>query len=412
MKTYFLIGALASALLVQGCSSTSQTVRIPTELQPVEQRYQMALDWQVNLNLLAEADGRSLRMASDSTHLYVAASSGLLTAFIKQNQARHTDQVAWQTRMDAVLLAGPVVVGDQLIVGSAKGDVIALDAKTGQVQWVENLGAEVVSQPVVAGQMLLVRTNDGRLVSLNRQTGRVIWTADHQMPNLFLRGAAPVVLDKERLFIGRESGFLEALSLQSGEKLWDARIATPSGRTDLERMVDIQATPVLADGRLFVLSYNGRMVAINPANGNLIWAKDISGFRDFIVHNQVIYLVDEDDILRALDPATGTEYWNQQALKYRRLADVRLDSERGAQPQLMLADGLGYLHWVDPKDGSIVGRFKHANHLDAGQEILDIYQQQQRYYVLDTDGNVSAYRFNGVFTTRPGHAIQTNNEKP
>lgn len=411
MKNIFLIGALAGVVLVQGCSSTSQTVRIPTELQPVEQRYQFNLDWQVNVKLLAEADGRSLRMASDENHLYVASSSGLLTALIKQNQSRHTDQVLWQKRIDADLLAGPVVVGNQLIVGSAKGDVIALDAQTGQVLWVRNLGAEVVSQPVVANQLILVRTNDGRLVSLNRKTGSVVWTADHQMPNLFLRGAAPVLVEKDRVFIGRESGFLEALSLQSGEKLWDARVAIPTGRTDLERMVDIQAKPIVADGRLFVLSYNGRMAAINPNNGNLIWAKDLSGFRDFIVHNQVIYLIDEDDILRALDPASGTEYWNQQALKYRRLVDVRLDGERGEQPQLMLADGLGYVHWVDPKDGSIVGRFKHANHLDAGQEIVDIYQQQQRYYVLDTDGNVSAYRFNGVFITRPGHAIQSSNEK-
>ncbi|UQB41811.1 outer membrane protein assembly factor BamB [Thiomicrospira microaerophila] len=411
MKNIFLISALASVFLIQGCSSTSKTVRIPTELQPVEQHYQLGLDWQVNLKLIAEADGRSLRMASDDNHLYVASSSGLLTALIQQNQSRHTDQIIWQKRIDAALLAGPVVVENKVIVGSAKGDVIAFDAQTGQVQWIRYLAAEVVSQPVIANQLILVRTNDGRLVALNLQTGSVVWTADHQMPSLFLRGAAPVLVDRDRVYIGRESGFLEARSLQSGEIIWDARVAIPSGRTDLERMVDIQAKPVLADGRLFVLSYNGRMAAINPSNGNLIWAKELSGFRDFKLHDKVIYLVDQDDILRALDPATGTEYWNQQALKYRGLIDVRIDHAVSVQPQLMLADRLGYLHWIDPKDGTILARFKHANHLDAGQEILDIYQQQQRYYLLDADGNVSAYRFNGVFETRPGRAVQSSKEK-
>jgi len=410
MKNFILVGALASIFLLQGCSSTSKTVRIPTELQPVEQQHKLGLDWQINVNLLAEADGRSLGMTSDSSQLYVASSSGLLTALQMQNQARYTDQVVWQTRIDAALLAGPVVVGDSLLVGSAKGDMIALDTQSGQVRWVTHLAAELVSTPVVSGGLLLVRTNDGRLVALNHQTGAVIWTADHQMPNLFLRGAAPVVVQDDTVYIGRESGFLEALSLQSGEKLWDARIATPSGRTDLERMVDIQATPVLADGRLFVLSYNGRMVAINPANGNLIWAKDLSGFRDFIVHNHVIYLIDQDDIIRALDPSTGTEYWNQQGLKFRRLSDVRLDNSNLAQPLLLLSDGLGYMHWVEPKDGRIVGRFKHVNHVDVGQEVLDIYQQGSRYYVLDADGNISAYRFNGLFITRPGQPIQSSNE--
>lgn len=400
-----LAGIVLATFLLQGCSSSSQTVRIPTELQPIATTQPLSLQWQLSVDRLAEADGRSLRIAADDAHIYVAASSGLVSALLKKNQSRYSDQVVWQLKLDAAVLAGPVINHNQLLIGTAKGDVISLDAKTGVVNWLTHLNSEIVSKPVIAQQRVLVRTNDGRVVALNLANGAEVWTADHQMPNLFLRGAAPVVVDGEQVYIGRESGYVEALSLHSGEKLWEARVAIPSGRTDLERMVDVQASLVLDSGRLFVLSYNGRMAAINPANGNFLWTKELSGYRDMVVLDKVIYLMDEDDILRALDPTTGTEYWNQQGLKYRMVGDIYIDRLVSTEPQLLVTDGLGYLHWIDPKSGGFNARFKHADHLDFGRQILQLRQDQDRYYLLDSDGRVTSYRFQpSAKTTRPGRS--------
>ena len=404
MKTSFLVaGLFISAVLLQACSSTSQTVRIPTPLTDGVETRAMSLQWQVSVDKLAEADGRSLALAGDDQRLYVASSSGLLTALWKQNQSRYTDQVIWQTKYEAAVIAGPVLADGKLLVGSAKGDVLALAPDNGQVVWQTLLNSEVISTPVVEGNRVFVRTNDGRVVALNVSTGDVIWVADHQMPSLFIRGAAPVLVEGDKVYVGRESGFVEALSINTGETIWDARIATPAGRTDLERMVDIQSSLVLHNGRLIVLSYNGRMAALNPNNGNISWAKDISGYRDFAVIDNVIYLVDEEDILRALDPVTGTEFWNQAALKYRLIGDVRVDlNNPTSKPVIFLSDGLGYMHWLDPKDGHIMARYKHANHLKDGETILQIHQDKQHYYVLDSDGGVTAYQHRSAPTTRPG----------
>lgn len=410
MKIPFLLGwILLSSFLLQACSSTSQTVRIPTPLISAVDDYDLSLEWQVSVDKLAEADGRSLAFADDGERLFVASSSGLVTALWKHNQARYTDQVIWQAKYEASILSGPILANNHLIMGTSKGDLLALSPSDGGVLWQAQLNSEVVSMPVVQDNQVFVRTNDGRVVSVNLQTGDVIWVADHQMPNLFMRGSAPVLLDGDRLYVGRESGFVEALSVETGEKIWEARIAIPRGRTDLERMVDIQSRLILDSGRLFVLSYNGRMAALNTSGGHISWAKDISGYRDFVILDNVLYLLDEDDIFRALDPTTGTEYWNQDSLKYRMTGDVLVDKTAYEFDSILLRDGLGYLHWLDPKKGHFIARFKHANHLNDGEQILQIHQDGQRYYVLDSDGSVTAYQDRNAPTTRPGGAKSSGN---
>ncbi|MDY0135675.1 MAG: outer membrane protein assembly factor BamB [Thiomicrospira sp.] len=393
MKRIFLFLApmLAGVMWLGGCSTTSQTTRIATPLQPISSPFSLQLNWQLVAQKMSSADGRGLAIAEDDERIYMGAASGLLSAFWKQNKSRNVDQVAWQSLLEPRIVAGPVVVGEQLIIGTSKGDVLALSPQDGHVFWQARLNSEVVSQPVVRLGRVFVRTNDGRVVALNANNGEIVWVAEHQMPSLFLRGAAPVLVDDDLVYVGRESGFVEALSFATGEKVWEARVAIPSGRTDLERMVDIQAGLLLDSGRLFALSYNGRMVALNAQNGNFLWVKDISGYRDFVLFDQVLYVVDSDDVIRAIDPNTGIEYWTQAELKFRQLGDLALDTVVMDRPQLRVTDSWGYIHWLDAKDGGLTGRFKHANHLDMGRHILQLHQDGTHYYVLDSEGTMSAY---------------------
>lgn len=388
MKSPFLIfWLLLVALVLQGCGSSGKTVRVPTPLAPLTSSYDMQFVWQVGLGKMNSADAKGLHIAQDSQRLFVASAAGDLMALQKANQARFTDQVIWHIKYEARITSGPLLHDNQLFIGTSKGDVFALSADNGRVIWQTQLNSELVSLPVFADGRVFVRTNDGRVLALNAVNGDVVWTAEHQLPNLFLRGAAPVLVENGVVYVGRESGFVEALSAANGEKQWEARVAVPRGRTDLERMVDVQAGLVLDSGRLFVLSYNGRLAALNPQNGNFLWAKDLSGYRDFVLDRQALYVIDEDDVLRAFDLAGGTEYWSQQQFKYRMLGDLQWDRD-----QLLVDDGLGYLHWLNPRDGGVVARVKLANHLDSGQKILRIQRDNERYYVLDADANISVYQ--------------------
>jgi outer membrane protein assembly factor BamB len=221
---------------------------------------------------------------------------------------------------------------------------------------------------------------------------------EHQLPNLSLRGIAPVTYDEGTLYVGWESGKVEALDAATGERRWQVQVIIPKGRTDLERMVDIQAALIMKGGRLFVLGYQGKLVALNPENGNLYWAKDISGFRDFLIDQQALYIVDEDDIVYAIDYVNGTQLWKQDRFKYRQLADPVFYGTN----QILLADDLGYIHWIDKIDGTAVARVEVGSEYGTSDRIVRVNVAGKRIYVQDNDG------FNTAYTIQPSDWYEFN----
>ncbi len=379
MLMRFLLLSLLAILLV-GCSS-SQVVRVPAPLVDLSSPYDIHRDWQITLNLFSHSDSEGLYFAFDDKHVYFAVPSGEVTATLKESQSRWTDQVVWQRKFEQPVISGPVLDGEQLIIGTAKGNLMALSKQDGAIIWQTQLSSEVLSKAVIDRGSIYVRTVDGKLVSLKSSSGKVNWTIEHQLPTLSLRGIAPVTVYEGRVFVGWESGNVEAFNAYSGERLWRTQIAIPRGRTDLERMVDIQAALVMQEGRLFVLGYNGKLVAVHPDTGNLFWAKQISGFRDFLVDSNAVYVVDEDDIIRAYDVTNGTLLWRQEGYRYRSLVDLVAFGEN----QILLADSLGYLHWIDKLTGALFARVKHPSF------VVRVYVAGQSLYVKDMNGVVTAY---------------------
>lgn len=376
--------ALAAALM-SACSS-SNVVRVPTQLETLNSTLTIERNWQVQLNAMPNYAGNGLAFAQDQKAVFTADAQGLISAFKKANQSRWTDQVIWQSRFDEKVVSGPTYFDGQLVVGTAKGKVVALSADRGEVLWQTQLSSEVLSRPVFARQKLFTRTVDGHLYALDATNGQVVWVTEHQIPNLSLRGSAPVLYDRGVLYVGWETGKIEAISAESGVSLWESRIAIPSGRTDLERMVDVQAALVLKNDRLIALGYQGKLAALNLENGNLYFAQDVSGYRDFVADDQAIYVVDEDDVLHAFDLSNGTKLWSQVGLKYRNLADLIF-----YQDKLLAIDGYGYLHWLNKTHGTIVARAKHSNDFGDENIVLDALAQDDTLYLLDNKGGVNSY---------------------
>lgn len=390
MKRLKYVGLIALFGLMVGCSGTPNTLPEPGPLVPGVATAPMNLDWRLNLDLVSQADGRGLSISLDEDRAFVAASSGLLTALVVSNQSRYSDQVLWQARFEAPLISGPALDATGLYLGTAKGDLLHIHAETGRVIWQAQVNSEIVAKPVLTNDRVIVRTNDGRVIALNKLTGDVIWVASAQMPNLFLRGAASVLVVGNQVFVGRENGFVEALSLQNGETLWQARLAIPAGRTDLERMVDIQAELIYDQGRLFAMAYNGRLAAINAQTGNFIWTRPLSGAKDFVLQNNRLIISGDDQVIRAIDASSGTEIWNQASLIGRmpgNITEVGITNESA----MLVVDGFGYLHWLSPVDGRLLARFDHIDHLQRGRQILTIAVAGNRYFILDRNGQLVSY---------------------
>lgn len=369
--------------------SNPKVVRVPTPLVEMTSPYALDKQWQLQLDAFNPSDSHGLYFAQTPEAVYLATPTGGLTKAHKANQDRWRDQVIWQTKFQAAIVSGPTIVDDKVVIGTAKGQVIAVTQKDGSMAWITQLSSEVLSRPVVAEGKVFVRTVDGKVAALNTQTGAKEWVVEHELPNLSFRGIAPISYAAGKLYIGWETGQVQSLEAKTGALNWQIQLIVPSGRTDLERMVDIQATIIVKDERVFVLGYQGKLTALNVRSGNLFWSKDISGFRNFVVDDKAIYLVDEDDLLTAIDYVNGTQLWKQQNFKFRQLRNLNLYQDS----QLLVADGLGYLHWIDKLNGTPIARTQHGRgDLGTSENIARMAIANQLLYVLDNDGYLTVYR--------------------
>ncbi len=373
---------------LQSCSTSPKIVKIPAPLVALSSPYSLKLLWQLRFDALKYSDSEGLYFAESKTHLYFANPDGVLTSALKAGNGRWTDQVSWQRKFGESIVSGPTLAKQGLIIGTAKGHLLLVKPENGALIWEAQLSSEVLSRAVVNDTTTFVRTVDGKLYSVNLATGHINWVAEHSLPSLSLRGIAPVTLVNNVLYVGWEDGQVEALDVNTGEMIWQAQVLIPHGRTDLERLIDIQAKLIYENGRLYVLGYHGKLVSLNPENGNLFWAKDVSGFRNFVVDKTALYMVNENDILMAYDLYSGTMLWKQENYKYRRLVDLIFYGKN----QLLLADGLGYFHWVDKVDGTEIARAKHVEQGMPGQTIVRIWSSGNEIYTQDIQGYISVYQ--------------------
>lgn len=380
----FLAAIFMSGALV-GCTSTIK-LEEPPKAQ-LDSELTMDLQWQLEQAAMPNGDTRGLAIEQSADKVFVANSQGFLTALHKDNQSRWTDQVVWENRFEEVITAGPTLDGSNLYIGTAKGRLKALNPRNGAMHWQAQLSSEVLGTPTVFGESVYTRTVDGKIYALNRRDGKVIWASEHQMPSLSLRGAPEVLPTDEFVFVAWETGIVQALSRVSGELQWEARIAIPSGRTDLERMVDVQSNMVLQDGVLYALGFHGKLAAINPQNGNFVFVKEVSGFRDFVLDEKSIYLVDENDVLYAFDNKSGVQLWKQQSMKNRFVGDLEIFKE-----QLLVTDGWGYVHWFNKVQGTEQSRYQHSNEYGDGNKIVRVEVDGDIIYLFDAEGLISSYK--------------------
>ena len=384
MKKHLIPLAISAALL-SACSSTPEIVEPP--MSAISSEYALERIWQVKQERFLDQDTESMQIAETPESLYIASSSGMVTALNKQQNGRWIDQIQWQSKLDEAITAGPTLDQDQLLLGTAKGRLKVLDAQGGQVLWVKQLSSEVLSAPVVAEGKILLRTVDGQFYALNRANGDVIWQVEHSMPDLSLRGAAAPVVLNNTVFVPWESGVVQAFSLDSGALLWESRIAVPSGRTDLERLVDIQSSLVIANGYLYVAGYHGKFAALDPESGNFIFVKELSSFRDFVMDDKAIYFVDDEDVLYAFDALNGVPLWKQTSMKNRWVGDLAL-SEDG----LIVTDGWGYVHWFNKVQGIEFARVKHSDGYGDGNRVVRLKVDGERLYLYDDNGVMTQYK--------------------
>lgn len=337
-------------LMLAGCSiggSRSLDVQPAPALDIEPATLAVTEDWSASVGAAAVPYHR-LAISQRGGRVYVASADGQVSAIDHQN-----GESIWTQNLDAEISGGPNSTDTQVVVGTAGGEIVALDAEQGKLRWRASLSSEVLAPPAIGQEHVVARTGDGRVFALSNRDGAQQWLYSRSVPALSLRGHSAPVLVPDGVIAGFDHGRLSALDLQTGEPVWEATIAVPQGRTDLERMVDLDADPVVDRGDLFAGTYQGRLVGLSLSNGQIAWARDISVIGGIAVDDSNVYATDAEGQVWAVDRSNGASVWRLDAL-----AGLSLSAPVRSAEHLVVGAGDGAVYWLDPADGEVLARYQ------------------------------------------------------
>ncbi|WP_299769401.1 outer membrane protein assembly factor BamB [uncultured Pseudoteredinibacter sp.] len=372
------IALLLMSAIISACSSTDEVNIEPMELVDFEAAVELKEVWSKDIGAGQDTRFSRLTPALDGDTLYAAGSEGEVVSLNAQ-----TGKELWSKDLDRELAGGVGVGPNNLYLGGYTGSVYALSRNDGSEQWQTKLSSEILSAPQSNGEVVVVQTLDGRLYGLNAQNGEQIWRYDNPVPVLTLRGTANPVIFADKVYAGFASGKAVALKLADGVQVWEQRVAVPQGKTELERVVDIDATPLLQGNIIYASAYQGRIMAINRSNGRPMWAADSSSHKDISTLHGNIYVSSADDRVRALNSGNGEQVWENDNMLRRELG-----APHAIGGYVAVTDFEGYIHILDREDGRFVAREK----VDGDGVRASMISGDGLLYVYGNSGDLVAYR--------------------
>lgn len=362
-----LIGAfLAILLLASGCTTIKDgatsavvgvtdylagedNVDLPKELLPLDPQIEVTTLWKESVGDGGGEQRVALVPALFYDKIVAADRKGIVNAYKLED-----GELLWEVETELLLSGGPGVGDGTVIIGTSDGQVIALSEEDGSELWRVQVTSEVLAVPQVAHGIVIIRTVDGRISGLNEIDGQQIWFYDRAVPALSLRGTSTPVVLRDIVIDGYASGKLVALRLNDGRVGWEVSIATPSGRTELDRIVDIDADPVIAGDVIYIASYHAGITAMSLGTGELLWnRREISSFAGMDAGWRYLFVTDEKSNIWALDLDNGATVWKQDELQNRQLTAPAIHDD-----YFVVGDYEGYLHWFSQDDGREVARLE------------------------------------------------------
>lgn len=294
--------------------------------------------------------------------------------------------VIWRVNLDVTLSGGVGGNAEHLFVTTRDGELIAMN-NVGTIIWRKKISSEALAPVVVDDTRVYVRGANGSVTAFSVVDGSQLWTYSRDVPALSLRGNSPLIIDQTRVFAGLDNGRIVALDLADGHSVFDVAVASSTGRSEIERLNDIDGSALLDNNFLYVASYQGRVIALDVNRGQLLWTRKISTYTGVDAGSSSLFIADDHDQLWAMDRSNGATLWKQEKLQARQLTRPAVSGDN-----IVVGDYAGYVHWLSQADGHFVARV----HVDSDGILVPPLVKNDRVFVMTRSGDLAAYKLNAI----------------
>ena len=373
--------AASAVLLAAGCSK-DKDVEPPAKLVKFPATLSITKAWsegvgggkkQMQLRL-------GLGPAIDKGLVFAASHKGEVIAVgLKKGDRK------WRKDLKLPLSAGPAAGAGLVVVGSSKGQIIALDSGTGREVWRTRVNGELLSAAAISEKVVAIRSVDGKLHGLDATSGKELWSVEQPVPRLSLRGTAAPTIAREMAISGFDNGKIMAVQLSNGDTVWDTALSSPHGKTELERLVDVDSRVSVVGDNVYAVGFQGRVAMLAVDSGQIWWAHDMSSNRGLAVDDDTLFIAGADGVIVALHGRDGSEIWRNDKLKRRGLSMPAVTSTA-----IAVADYQGYVHWLDKSTGELVARERVSSDRVTNPPVA----ADDTVVVLTDGGKLAAFRAN------------------
>ncbi len=385
-----------AALVLGGCTwlknlGTKDNVEPPSALVEFSPSLSVQQLWSARAGAGVGLSGAPFAPTLADGRLYVAGIDGGIEALDAANgrsvwkqRAGERQRSWWRIGPNSLRWSGgPGVDGDLLVVGGLDGQLQARSTTDGAERWTVQLTSEIIAAPAIADGVIVARSNDGRISGFDAADGSRKWVYEQSVPPLSLRGSSAPRISQGVVFDGFDNGKVVAVRLDDGNEQWVQTLSSGEGRTEVERLSDVDGDLLIAGNVLYAVGYRGQLAALDLGSGRPMWQRDLSGYVGVALGGSELIVVDADGNVWAFDRDTGVNLWKQDQLKFRWLGAPAVQGNFA-----VIGDSEGYVHWLTLDEGKFAARERLGRDAILAAPLVN----GDTVYVGDVDGHIAAWR--------------------
>ena len=376
-KLVQVVSLFFALLFLLSCGSDDNS-EPPAALTKIEKPLSVSIDWKTNTGAGIETASYNMRPLLLQNQIFSVDTEGLVKSIDTES-----GKVKWSAKTDVAAITGLAGTAQVILASSRNGNLNAYDIVDDDLslRWATRLKGEIRAQPQIDAEQVFIRTVDGKLSALSLVDGSIQWAVTRRVPALSLTGNSQPIVRGNQVIAGFDDGKISAFNRENGQTVWETIVSNPSGRTEIERLVDLDGQFILKDGVIYVSSYQGRLAAIQAIDGNILWSRKFSSYQSIVADDEALYLSGDKSHIWSIDRRTGSAFWKQEALHARKITAPLLIGDK-----LVVADLEGYVHWLNKSDGTLRGRAKPTSSRHIAQPLI----WNDRIMVIDSEGILSS----------------------